>query len=545
MKKHLRYRLMAMMLLLVLLIVVFVGVMLFTNISADYNRRFYDEMAELQAQIEYSKVNEGNVPDLIDFLPQQDSLNPLITDRTYFILRSEVVVYSSINGGSIQKTPNLRHVLDGGTNREIGPFGKTLDFAWTLKATNHTLYIVDYRTELEATMRNYILLFIQALLIGIGLAVLISFLFARRFLIPIQRLTESAGAMHRMGEFKQLPTRSRDEVGELTRVFNEMGIRITKNIQMLEDLLRNIPKPVFAVNANGIIVHSNEAFKRLFDQPPLKHLFLDENRQESRFLTEINGRYFYVYRSLFLLADGTEGTIFLLDDITEAEQLENERKQFVANVSHELKTPLTVIKSYSETILENDDLEPATRTRFLKTVERSADQMNAVVNQLLELSKSESAPGGPKEPLDLMGALKEIVEAMQLELKKKELTCLIDGPQERALLCEPDKIRRVMINLLSNSIKYSNPGGRITASIQETEGGVLFSVEDEGIGIERHHLPHLFDKFYRVDKARSRATGGTGLGLSIVHSIVTGMGGRVEVESTFGEGSTFTCFFPD
>lgn len=544
MKRHLRYRLMAMMLLLVLLIVVFVGVMLFTTISADYNRTFYDTMAELQLQIEHSSVNEGNIPDLIDFLPRQDSLNPLLTDRTYFILRGETVVYSNIHGGSIKKTPNLRHVLAGGDNREIGPLGKTLDFAWTLKDTRHTLYVVDYRTELFATMRNYILLFTQALLIGIGLTVLLSFLFARRFLIPIQRLTESANAMHRVGEFKQLPTKARDEVGELTRVFNEMGIRITKNIQMLEDLLQNIPKPVFAVNANGIIVHSNEAFKRLFDHPPLKHLFLDEHRRDSRFLVKIDERYFYVYTSLFLLTDGTEGTLFLLDDITEAENLENERKQFVANVSHELKTPLTVIKSYSETILESD-LDPATRTRFLKTIERSADQMNATVTQLLELIKSERSEEGPKEPLELMTALREIREAMQLELTKKELTCRLEGPLERTLLCEPDKIRRVMINLLSNSIKYSNPGGTITASVRETEGGVLFAVTDQGIGIEKEHLPHLFEKFYRVDKARSRATGGTGLGLSIVHSIVTAMGGTVEVESTFGKGSTFTCFFPD
>ncbi len=544
MKRHLRYRLMAMMLLLVLMIVVFVGIMLFTTISADYNRTFYDTMAELQLKIESYSVNEGNIPDLIDFLPRQDSLNPLLTDRTYFILRGETVVYSNIHGGSIKKTANLRHVLNGGTNREIGPFGKTLDFAWTLKDTRHTLYVVDYRTELFATMRNYIMLFIQALLIGIGLTVLLSFLFARRFLIPIQRLTEGAKAMHRIGEFKQLPENSRDEVGELTRVFNEMGIRITKNIQMLEDLLQNIPKPVFAINSNGIIVHSNEAFKRLFDQPPLKHLFLGKNRHETRFMTKIDERYFYVYTSLFLLPDGTEGTLFLLDDITEAEALENERKQFVANVSHELKTPLTVIKSYSETIQEND-LDPATRTRFLKTIERSADQMNATVTQLLELSQSERPEEGIKEPLNLMSTLSEIREAMQFELEKKELTCNLEGPMERTLLCEPDKIRRVMINLLSNSIKYSNPGGIITASVRETEGGVLFAVADQGIGIGKEHLPHLFEKFYRVDKARSRATGGTGLGLSIVHSIVTAMGGTVEVESTLGKGSTFTCFFPD
>ena len=130
-------------------------------------------------------------------------------------------------------------------------------------------------------------------------------------------------------------------------------------------------------------------------------------------------------------------------------------------------------------------------------------------------------------------------------MQNKDLPCTLTIPAQRTLLCEPDKIRRVILNLLSNSIKYSNPGGRITIALRETEGGVLLSVADEGIGIEKQHLPHLFKKFYRVDKARSRETGGTGLGLSIARSIVTGMGGTVQVKSTFGKGSEFTCFFPD
>lgn len=543
MKKHLRYRLMAFMLLLVVLVMLFVGAMLFTNIAIDYNRAFYADMTELQAIIELFDVNEGNIPDLIDFLPTQDSLNPLMTDRTYYILRGETVIYSNIYGGSIKKTDNLKGVLAGGINRNAGPFSEVLDFAWTLKDDRHTLYVIDHRTSLMDDIQNYIVLFIQALLIGIILAALLSFLLARQFLIPIQKLTTGAKAMQLVGEFKEIPTRSRDEVGELTRVFNAMGTRITKNIQMLQDLLRNIPKPLFAINEQGTIVHSNQAFKLLFEQPPLKSIFMDHSG-EPHFMAQIDGRYFCVYRSLFLLEDGSEGTLFLLDDITEAEALENERKQFVANVSHELKTPLTVIKSYSETMLENRLDEP-TRQRFLQTVERSADQMNAMVNQLLELSKTETAPGGHKESLDLTAAANEVLEAMQLEFRKKELECVTHLPERRELLCEPDKVRRVMVNLLSNSVKYSNPGGKVTVSLAETEGGVLFSVADEGIGIEKKHIPHLFDKFYRVDKARSRETGGTGLGLSIVHSIVTAMGGSVTVDSTFGKGSTFTCYFPD
>ena len=134
---------------------------------------------------------------------------------------------------------------------------------------------------------------------------------------------------------------------------------------------------------------------------------------------------------------------------------------------------------------------------------------------------------------------------MRLEMEKKELTCILDLPQKRELICESDKVRRVMVNLLSNAVKYSNPGGTITLTLTEEEGGIRFSVADEGIGIEKKHLPYLFDKFYRVDKARSRETGGTGLGLSIVHSIMTGMGGSISVESTYGKGSIFTCYFPD
>lgn len=149
-----------------------------------------------------------------------------------------------------------------------------------------------------------------------------------------------------------------------------------------------------------------------------------------------------------------------------------------------------------------------------------------------------------KEPLDLVAAVGEVAEAMQLEMRKKGLCCVLHTPPQRILICEPDKVRRVMVNLLSNSDKIFQRAGTVTVSIREAEGGVLFQVADEGIGIEKKHLPHLFDKFYRVDKARSRETGGTGLGLSIVHSIVTGMGGSVTVESTYGKGSVFTCFFP-
>ncbi len=543
MRRHLRYRLMVFMLILVILVEVFVGVMLFGNIMRTYHRDFYQDMEDLRLWVEYFEVNAESIDELIGFLPSQDSINPLLTDRNYYILQNETMYFSNGDTGAFKVTENLKTVMQGGASREASILSETLDYAWYIGSLDCILYVVDTRAELMETIKDYFILFVQALGVGIVLAVALSYFFSRQFLTPIRRLTGSVKSMRIGGDFTPIEIASLDEVGQLTMVYNEMGDRISKNFRMLQDLLRNIPKPLFAVNSSGVIVHSNEAFKLLFDKLPERDLFFG-HEGESRFMLQIENRYYCVYRSLFLLEDGSEGILFLLDDITESEALERDRKQFVANVSHEMKTPLTVIKSYSETLQEMNG-DPETAKRFLKVIERSADQMNEMVSQLLELSKNEDAQIGHREPLDLVAAAGEVLEAMNIELEKKQIAVISKFPKERIYICEPDKVRRVMINLLSNSIKYSNSGGKVTVTLQETEGGVLFSVEDEGIGIEKKHLPHLFDKFYRVDKARSRETGGTGLGLSIVHAIMSGMGGQVTVESTFGKGSLFTCYFPD
>lgn len=195
MRRHLRYRLMGMMMLLVLLIVTFVGVMLFSTIALDYNRKFYTDMNELVERINFFDMNQGNIVELIKFLPRQETINPLTTDRNYYILRGDTVINSNSDGGIIEKTANLQHVLAGGKNKTAGIFSKELDFACNLAESDYTLYVVDHRSELISSIRAYIALFFQALLIGSALTVALSFLFARRFLIPIQRLTKSAKAM--------------------------------------------------------------------------------------------------------------------------------------------------------------------------------------------------------------------------------------------------------------------------------------------------------------------------------------------------------------
>ncbi len=541
MKRRLRYRLMGMMLLVVVTVILFVGVLLLANVIADYNRVFYEDMEDLTSLIHFFDTKEEEVPSLADVLAEDNLLDPARYDRYYYILKDEQVLYSSDPDWTVERTPNLLAAFEGRPSQKAGLFSNTLDYAYPMQIVGYTFYVLDYRAGLQETLESYGAFFVQTLMLGLLLTVVLSFVFARRFLVPIQRLTDGARKMDANGAFESVAVTTKDEVGELTRVFNEMGIRITENVQMLKALLENIPKPLIALNEEGCRVYSNESFELLFDQPPAD-LFGGEEG-EGRFMASIGERYYCIYRTT-LMFNNQKAMLYLLDDITEAEQLEHTRKQFVADVSHELKTPITVIKSYSETLIDGD-VEGQTARRFLKVIEKSAEQMNRTVNQLLELIQTEQSPAGAKEPLDFCAALREVGDAMALEMEKKQLALHLEMPQSRILICEADKVRRVMINLLSNSIKYSNPGGNITITVQEVAGGLRMAVADEGIGIEKQHLPFIFDKFYRVDKARSRSTGGTGLGLSIVRAILDGMGGRITVESTPGKGSIFTCYFPD
>ena len=458
-------------------------------------------------------------------------MNVLENDRTFYVLRGDTVIDCNAAGGILKKTRNLKKVLAGEPQSDLFILGDELDYAAPLGESGRTLYIVDHRTPLFDSIRSYLSLSISALIIVLISTVLLAFLIAHRFLEPVRKLTESAAQMEESGEFHPVETLSADEMGVLTRTFNKMGERISKNIQNLRSLLQIIPKPLFAVNRNNTIVFTNEAFKSAFPTP-LPKTFFERGTEETRYLIHPDQRFFIVYRVPLLLDDGAEGALFLMDDITESEAQETARKQFFANVSHELKTPLTIIKSYSET-LQDEKIEPATREKFIRVIEQSADQMTAMVNQLLELSKTEIGANPEQIETDLPALAKELLDMLTLEFRKKDLRAELIAPPSRVFFCAPDRIRRVLLNLLSNSIKYSNPGGKVTVTVADREGGVILRVA------------HLFEQFYRVDKTRSRATGGTGLGLSIVNEIMKDAGGTVEVESTYGKGSVFTCFFPD
>jgi len=235
--------------------------------------------------------------------------------------------------------------------------------------------------------------------------------------------------------------------------------------------------------------------------------------------------------------------LLVLRELTELRRLERVRRDFVANVSHELRTPLTSIKAMAETLLEGARLDESVAPRFLQTIMRESDRLVRLSSDLLDLSRVE-AIGIEKRPLDLAALVADVLARLSGQAQKADITLTNSIRVPLVVSADRDEMAQVLVNLLDNAIAYTPRGGFVTVSAQETQNSVTISIADTGIGILSHDIPRLFERFYRADKARSRASGGTGLGLSIVKHIVENHGGMVGVESEYNKGSVFSFTLP-
>lgn len=246
-------------------------------------------------------------------------------------------------------------------------------------------------------------------------------------------------------------------------------------------------------------------------------------------------------------ADERIGTLVLIHDVTRLRRLEVVRRDFVSNVSHEIKTPVTAIKAAVETLLESAPDDPAEMPRFLRIISRQADRLHAIVEDLLTLARIEQDADHERTVLEhepVEPVLHAAVEACQIQADAKRIGIELHCPDELVLPMNRLLLEQAMVNLLDNAIKYSPADSRVRVYAERRDGEVMLAVADDGPGIEAQHLPRLFERFYRTDKARSRELGGTGLGLSIVKHVAQAHGGHVTVESQPGQGSTFRIHLP-
>lgn len=402
--------------------------------------------------------------------------------------------------------------------------------------------------------------------VALVLAAAFSWGFSRLFTRPLREVSSVARALAAGDLSGRVERCGDDELGELGVVLNTLASELQRRLAQLEaeraemeTLIDGMAEGVLALAADGTVRRVNPAARAIFSlgaggagMPPQavarRPAFLALVQRALGggpvAATELQHDGRHLLATAQPLAAGGAVLVFL--DVSELRRLEDARRDFVANASHELKTPLTAIRGYSETLLD-EDLPPPLRRRFTETVRANADRLQRIVDDLLDLSRIESG-GWRAEPetIPLLPIVREgwapFAEAAGEAAVDFGTRLEDDG---LAVFADPSALRQILSNLYSNAVRYAGRGGRVEVRARRTASGVAVEVADTGQGIPAVHLPRIFERFYRVDSGRARADGGTGLGLAIVRHLVERHGGRAEVESELGLGTTIRFTLPD
>ncbi|GMV10547.1 MAG: hypothetical protein AMXMBFR55_22810 [Gemmatimonadota bacterium] len=425
------------------------------------------------------------------------------------------------------------------------------------------------RVSLSMTAQRIIVRRVQrdvlsAAFLATGVALLLAALFARSVTRPILELRDDARAIA-AGDLSRRPSLvAPGEVGELASAFHRLAEQLTARVRALEDddaLLRALTEAlnegIIALDQRQQVLHMNAGARRLLgvkdplpfpaDRLPRDRVLRDAlaaalaGTATDALETQVNDS------TVALTARPLEGggAVLAILDVTPIRRLETVRRDFVANVSHELRTPLTVVSGFAET-LQDPTLPPEERARFSATILTNTQRMQRIVDDLLDLTRIESGGWRPNPvPVELRGVVHEIFGSARPVADRKNIALVSALSDElRTVHADPTALRQVLSNLVDNALRHTSAGS-VTITARRTAEGVTIGVSDTGAGIAAEHLPRIFERFYRVDAARSRQEGGTGLGLAIVKHLVEAHGGRVAAESSIGVGTTVSVTFPD
>lgn len=434
------------------------------------------------------------------------------------------------------------------------------------------IYINVDLSEIEGNMKKIEGILTYATIWALAITVLLGSLLARTITDPIKEVITKAEKLAK-GEFEHIVTvKSNDEVGQLTGMFNYLSDRLKNTLEeteseknKLDTILTNMTDGIIAVSSSGRIIHTNPAIYDIFHISQedmvdknfddiakelgwgITHQDLFNNNEKANNILAINDLIIKTNVVLFgNEKNETIGAIIVLQDVTEQEKLDRMRKEFVANVSHELRTPLTTIKSYTETLLDGAMENKEYTINFLNVIHSESERMTRLVKDLLQLSKLDydNIQWNMKE-MNIHKIVSECVYKMSISAKQKKQTLEFHADEDiPEIKGDKDRIEQVVINILSNAIKYTPEKGRIEVSLTKEDKNILIKVADNGIGIPKEDLPRLFERFYRVDKARSRMLGGTGLGLSIARQIVEAHRGTIKIQSEYGQGTQVFISLP-
>ena len=578
--RSLHMKLVLIMTLLIVSLMTVVGAFLINSVVGFYLRDFYERMEgvitdeaflrDLQNPTEGEESGAKMIAQILD------SYNGVLgvdgRSRNYYVLEGQtgqcLASSDPQNAPGANYSINLLSALNGKEGFQSDTSASYMDVAFPIQrgGEDYVIYIRDDRQTVSALNSAIIDLIVKALFFGLVISILLSFLLSKTMIIPIERLTEGAERVAE-GDFShKIQVASRDEIGILTGTFNAMARQLQETLAEVENerskldtLFLHMTDGVVAFSNTGTVIHANPAAERMLGRPipvgqeegadyqtlfgdvaPLAQVLHLEQPDYLEADRNVGGRSLELLLASFS-REGQGGALVVIHDVTEQRKTEELRREFVANVSHELRTPLTNIRSYAETLVDSaGTIPPQMEKNFLEVILSESDRMTHIVQDLLTLSRFDSG----HSPLNLTRfpfgpSVSDVYNAVRMEAQRHGHTVMLemedDLPQ---IVADRERIVQVMMNVVSNSIKYTPDGGNILIQAGQTDGRVWMEVSDNGIGIPAEDRPRIFERFYRVDKARSRESGGTGLGLSIAKEIVDQHGGVIRLVDRSGPGLT-------
>lgn len=583
--KSLQWRLVSFFCLITFCLILSMGLYFNSRIENQYYTRFIER---INSGFDYWNIKGDNPTEeeLINEMKDSESIFQAnyLENRSYTITDKNGIIKdtnderfrndpaSALN--ALLASDNFVQAMEGNYNnnkRILETYGKKSFFDYARPIGSNILYFRYYKEDWALIISDFNKIIITSIVLALAIAFIAGYFLAKTITAPLGKLMDKAEGISN-GDFEQvLEVKTDDEIGKLTDTFNYMAYNMKNTLaeissekSKMETILNYMTDGVIAFNLKGEIIHTNPASARLLGvEDPIinfqeyctrygfKYCLEDVLYLQSQLTSEISidfdGKTIKVYFAIFTdEAKRPEGVIAVLQDITEQQRLENMRKEFVANVSHELRTPLTSIKSYSETLLDGALEDRETSERFLGVINAEADRMTRLVKDLLQLSRLDNKQlQWDFKKVSLIDLVKSAVERMELEAKarRQTLECFVlsDIPYIEA---DFGRLEQVVFNLLGNAIKYTPEEGKVTVYVGKIYSDVYFKVTDNGIGIPEEDLSRIFERFYRVDKARSREMGGTGLGLSIAKEIVEAHEGNITITSKIGKGSEVTVRLP-
>ncbi len=587
MYRGLYFKIILILVIFILIVMSVVGAVLISSVLGYYNDQFSSCMAQnLEGDAQLRQYLEAAMADGdADFAAKQKSILASYASRlgiddyrNYYILDADggfLDGSDTAGGEALAETPNLVAAINGRLGSENSAGSDYADYALPLTVgdTSCIIYLRDTQDELHEINWMLFSIILQALFVGLLIAILLSFFLARAISMPLSRLTEGVQRVAK-GDFKdKISVHSSDEIGVLTENFNTMSRMLEENLdeingerEKLETVLSCLKDAVITFGQDGRPLQINRAATDLFADAKREELTLDYIFSLLHYegggidislddggdvpAVRYNGKVYELYFGNIRYRDASsmrEGVILVIHDVTQSYELDRSRREFVANASHELRTPLTTIKMVIEALAGDEGVTKNEMNKsFLDMAETESTRMELLIKNLLTLSQLDSKTMSFNvREFDLEESIAYLAKSLAVNASAHGHKLTFDGAYDPVII-RGDRIRieQILINITSNAIKYTPDGGRISLRLHDLGDRAEVTITDNGVGIPAEDIPHLFERFYRVEKARSSDKGGTGLGLAIAREFAAAHGGDIRVSSIVGKGTTFTVTLP-